>query len=59
MIDFLNGYGPALEKAQKSIDSCNEKCGCNSKCSVDEQNRCELRKRHRELIHMMVSGEEK
>lgn len=57
MIDFLNGYGSALGKAQKKIDQCNGKRGCNSMCSAKQQEECPLRERHRELMHK-AAGEE-
>lgn len=57
MIDFLNGYGPALGKAQKKIDQCNSKRGCNSMCSAKEQENCPLREKHRELMHKAAEGE--
>ena len=35
-----------LEKFQKSIDTCNHKNGCDSKCSKAEQERCPKLKAH-------------
>ena len=37
-----------LEKIQKRIDTCNHKCGCDSKCSPEAQKNCELLKAHAE-----------
>ena len=39
-----------LSKAQKDIDRCNNKKGCNSFCSIHNQNTCNILKRHAILM---------
>ena len=31
-----------LEKIQKQIDTCNDRRGCDARCSAKEQRECEL-----------------
>lgn len=35
-----------LEKIQKEIDGCNGFCGCDSKCTLEEQRECWLLASH-------------
>lgn len=39
-----------LEKIQKKIDKCNNKCGCDSKCSLTKQKACSLLQSHAQRI---------
>lgn len=39
-----------LQRIQKEIDRCNNKCGCNSKCSQEQQEQCSILKKHRDRI---------
>lgn len=58
MKDFLNRFGVWLNmdigrnlgKAQKNIDRCNNKSGCNSCCGSSRQEQCSLLKNHSQLM---------
>lgn len=58
MIDFLHEYaiwlkmnvGLELGKAQKAIDKCNKKSGCNKFCNNRTQENCYLLKNHNKLV---------
>lgn len=59
MSEWLNSFdvwlnmtvGIELDKAQKSINKCNQKNGCDKYCSVQNINTCQLVKLHNKLIN--------
>lgn len=46
-----------LAEIQALIDECNDKCGCDSKCTKEEQRECWKLEAHRNELHRHVATE--
>lgn len=50
--------GQDMGKAQKAIDKCNNKNGCNVYCSISNQKECRLLKEHSQCIDRLAIVQE-